>query len=75
VEQQVQAGLEVFFSKPSQRDVKPSSKPEAIPHLNVESGSKGWIIRAASFRSPLFNPDGSGWDGAADRVFNIANLC
>jgi len=53
-EQQAEAGLEVILQQAIAVDVKPSSKPEAIPHLNVESGSKGLDNSRREFSKPLF---------------------
>jgi predicted permease len=53
-EQQARAELEVIFQQSIASDIKPTTKPETIPHLGVESGSKGLNELRREFSKPLF---------------------
>ena len=53
-EQQARAELEVILQQAIAENAKLRSKPEAIPHLDVESGSKGLDYSRREFSKPLF---------------------
>jgi predicted permease len=53
-EQQVRAELDVIFQQSMTANVKPTTKAEAIPHLGLESGSKGLDDLRGEFSKPLF---------------------
>ena len=53
-EQQARAALEAILQQAIAPDVKPTSKPETIPHLGVQSGSKGLNYLRREFSKPLF---------------------
>ena len=53
-EQQVRAELDVILQQSMAPDVKPATKAETIPHLGVESGSKGLDYLRGEFSKPLF---------------------
>src|SRR3989441_11107634 len=53
-EQQVRAELDVILQQSMAPDVKPATKAETIPHLGVESGSKGLDYLRGQFSKPLF---------------------
>src|SRR2546426_148097 len=53
-EQQVRAELDVIFQQSMASDVKPATKAETIPHLGLESGSKGLDYLRGEFSEPLF---------------------
>jgi len=53
-EQQVRAELDVLFQQSLAADVKPATKAETIPHLGLESGSKGLDYLRSEFSEPLF---------------------
>jgi predicted permease len=53
-EQQARAQLDVLLQQSMSPDVKPTIKPETIPHLEVEPGSKGLDELRGEFSKPLF---------------------
>src|SRR2546427_447328 len=53
-EPQVRAELDVIFQQNMAPDVKPATKAETIPHIGVESGSKGLDYLRGEFSKPLF---------------------
>src|SRR2546426_480928 len=53
-EQQVRAELDVILQQSMAADVKPTTKAETVPHLGVESGSKGLDYLRGEFSEPLF---------------------
>jgi predicted permease len=53
-EQQVRAELDVILQQSMAPDVKPATKAETIPHLGVESGSKGLNDLRGELSKPLF---------------------
>ncbi|HEV2177153.1 MAG TPA: ABC transporter permease [Terriglobia bacterium] len=53
-EQQARAELDVLLQQSMSPDVKPATKPETIPHLDVEPGSKGLDELRGEFSKPLF---------------------
>ncbi len=53
-EQQVRAELDVILQQSMATDVKPTTKAETVPHLGVESGSKGLDYLRGEFSEPLF---------------------
>ena len=52
-EQQVRAELDVLLQQSMAADVKPATKAETIPHLGLESGSKGLDYLRGEFSEPL----------------------
>ncbi len=52
-EQQAQAEAEVILQQSIAGDVKPGTKPETIPHLEVTAGSKGLDDLRRQFSKPL----------------------
>ncbi len=53
-EQQGRAELDVILQQSMAAEVKPTTKAETIPHLGVESGSKGLDYLRGEFSEPLF---------------------
>ena len=53
-EPRVHAELDAIFQQGMAADVKPSTKPEAIPHLELEPASKGLDQLRVRFSKPLF---------------------
>src|SRR5207245_9057654 len=53
-QQQVRADLDVILQQSMATDVKPTTKAETVPHLGVESGSKGLDYLRGEFSEPLF---------------------
>lgn len=53
-EQQARAALDVIFQQSVAPDVKTTTKPETIPHVGLESGSKGLDYLRREFSKPLF---------------------
>src|SRR2546426_9763697 len=53
-EQQVRAELDVILQQSMAAEVKPTTKAETVPHLGVESGSKGLDYLRGEFSEPLF---------------------
>jgi predicted permease len=53
-EQQARAELDVLLQQSMSPDIKPTTKPEVIPHLDVEPGSKGLDELRGQFSKPLF---------------------
>ena len=53
-EPSVYAELDAIFQQGMSADVKPTTKPEAIPHLELEPGSKGLDQLRGQFSKPLF---------------------
>ena len=53
-ETQARAELDVFLQQSIAPNVKPTTKPETIPHIEVEAGSKGLNELRADFSMPLF---------------------
>jgi predicted permease len=53
-EQQARAQLDVLLQQSMSPDVKPTIKPETIPHLEVEPGSKGLDELRGEFSKPLY---------------------
>ena len=52
--QQAHAELEVILQQSIAPDVKPGTKPEIIPHLEVQPGNKGLAYLRNQFSKPLF---------------------
>ncbi len=52
-EQQVRAEMDVLLQQSMAADVKPTTKAETIPHLGLESGSKGLDYLRGEFSEPL----------------------
>ncbi|MGH9447089.1 MAG: ABC transporter permease, partial [Terriglobia bacterium] len=53
-EQEASADLEVILQQSIAPDVKPGANPETIPHLGVESASKGLSDLRSEFSKPLY---------------------
>src|SRR5579863_9360229 len=53
-EQQARAQLDVLLQQSMSPDIKPTIKPETIPHLQVEPRSKGLDELRGEFSKPLF---------------------
>src|SRR5437870_4871397 len=53
-EQQARAGLEVILQQAIAAGIKSTTKPETIPHLELQSGSKGLDYLRREFSRPLF---------------------
>ena len=53
-QQQVRAELDVILQQSMAAEVKPTTKAETVPHLGVESGSKGLDYLRGEFSEPLF---------------------
>jgi predicted permease len=52
-EPQVRAELDIILQQSMAADVKPTTKAETIPHLGLESGSKGLDYLRGEFSEPL----------------------
>jgi predicted permease len=53
-EQQARAGLDVLLQQTIAPEVKPTAKPQTVPHLGLESGSQGLEYLRRQFSKPLF---------------------
>jgi predicted permease len=54
IEKQAKAGGDVIFQQSMAADLRPTTKAETIPHLGLESGSKGLRYLRGEFSQPLF---------------------
>jgi predicted permease len=53
-EEQAKAGADVIFQQSMAADVKPTTEPQTIPHLGLQSASKGLDYLRGEFSKPLF---------------------